>query len=350
MATEKSIYDTLRNNKYRSNLPDIFKTQYFYRQTERSKLFEFKNSIFENIADKFDMDKLEEEQASIINKIEEFKSDTIQLYIQDNKIVNKNETDKITSIPNELQIKLREYFGNKYFKIGMPTQNTLYHSVLTLVDPHFYFKTLDEKEVIVRELKNALKIEISENNLHKIFNFGKKRWSVESLFEELNENYKCSKKTIGLLAHYFNKNIILFNSKDKLFEKTDNISYNKPFLILISNLSILDMNNNSENHKYHLEPIMTEEKKELLWENEEDRKFLSSIDFVYEEINIKNIISDETNSQEKKKYSKSELNKLGVDNIRNIANILNLELTTVINNKLKNITKTELIKKILEIQ
>ena len=69
-----------------------------------------------------------------------------------------------------------------------------------------------------------------------------------------------------------------------------------------------------------------------------------------DEINIKNIILDEKNSQEKKKYSKSELNKLGVDSIRNIANILNLELTTVINNKLKNITKNELIKKILEMQ
>ena len=33
-------------------------------------------------------------------------------------------------------------------------------------------------------------------------------------------------------------------------------------------------------------------------------------------------------THKKKKYSKSELNKLGVDNIRNIANILNLELTT----------------------
>ena len=52
--------------------------------------------------------------------------------------IDADETDKITSIPNELQIKLREYFGNKFFKIGMPTQNTLYHSVLTLVDPHFY--------------------------------------------------------------------------------------------------------------------------------------------------------------------------------------------------------------------
>ena len=29
MATEKSIYDTLRNNKYRFNLPDIYKTQHF---------------------------------------------------------------------------------------------------------------------------------------------------------------------------------------------------------------------------------------------------------------------------------------------------------------------------------
>ena len=113
MATEKSVYDTLRNNKYRSNLPEIFKQQYHYSQTERSKMFEFKDSLFENVSEKFDMDKLEDEQESIINKIEEFKNDTIQLYIQDNKVVNKSEIDKITSIPNELHIKFREYFGNK---------------------------------------------------------------------------------------------------------------------------------------------------------------------------------------------------------------------------------------------
>ena len=354
MASDKVIFETLKNNKYKSFIPESLQIQFQFDHTEKSKFFNITDSIFENVEDKFDMDKLEEEQSSIINKIEDFKNETIQLYLEENeqerekRLVERVDIDKLDTIPKNLQIKLREFFGNKFFKIGIPTSDSLYYSVLTLVDPHFYFKQMEEKQHLVRELKNLMVIDLSEKNLHTIFKYGRKRWSLESIMNEIKDSYKCSIKTITYIGNYFNKNIIIFNTKDSIFEKTDNIDYNKGFLVLVSNYSLMDINNGA---KYHFEPIMTDEIKELTWSNQQHKNFLSSIEFISDEISIKNYISeDKSVNVNKKKYKKSELLKLGVEDIRNIANLLNLELTFMKNGTMKNITKNTLIEEILKIQ
>lgn len=344
MTSVKDLDLLFKNSTYHCTIP--YKLQFDIKNITTQQIVKFGNldSIFNNISDIVDIDKYENNQEKLITNIESFKNETTKVLIGKNKeLTEYANIDSTIPLMEILSIQFERFFEEPYFRLGVNNSDSFYHSILSVIDDTFYFKSMDDRCHIIKELKKCIKIDLSEKNLYSLYKFGRKRWSRDSIIGELDGTENFSIKSVVLLENYFNKNILIYNANSEKFEDRDCFYNNKDTIFLISHYDKI-------NNVTRYEPVLSIDIKMFNWNNENHRNFLLSIPYIkkyiYDGCTSPNL---NINTDSKKHLiPKAKFSKQTVDTIKKIIDMLKLGQTKIINGVIKNKTKIELISDIID--
>ena len=327
----KNFYNTNNNIDINDKLKNIIDIIITKNNTNLEQLYNniTKNSIIKNIDDTIDIDTLEEQQFNFLDYYEE--QQNLQKSIKINTESNnynfiKSKVNELDNLPTNLANLLNENELFDFNKYGVQNENSLYHSVLHILDENYCFKTIDEQNNTVNEIKGNLVVELSENNLYKLFKFSKLKIKYEDVVKELNSNIN-NIISIIVLEKYLNKNILIYDIiTDSFLERPFELA--NDFCIIL------------KYHK-HYEPVISKDNSLLHYDK--NSKFLKSINFINNKINSASNVNILNST---KKITKSSLSKLNIEDLINLCKEKKIITTHIVNTKIKNRPKKDLVEEL----
>ena len=329
------IFDNVKNLNENHNI-DIFNKN-------------LNNSVLNNKLEQINTFDLEYLQNKFIDDYEVYNNNHIEVDVlidEKNNFFKLAEINSTGNIPNSLSKSLNKFFPNTTFNhVAVSEENSIFYSILILLDKTFIFKT--DKDSIVKELKSKLLMEISGDKLFSFFKMHKLKTNIEKIHNEFNRNI-INETTIVLLEKYFDVNFLIYDVMNRNFMEREIYKISNFYILLkfknayypvINNQNIIF---NIKEHKDFFNTIKCFQNSNIF-----------SVDSV--NINLDNENNDNKNSKNKKidnkvkndiqitnfsKMKKEELIKLCIE--KNIE----YEYIDDKTKKIKTLTKPNLIKQI----